>query len=73
MRYREEEAVPDPEYPYSEGMHSMLTVSVILSLIIGLFLLFLGKRGKIMWLTWWSIGLIICSGVYLVLEVVGIV
>ncbi|MBX2886820.1 MAG: hypothetical protein KTR32_43135 [Granulosicoccus sp.] len=71
MRYREENAAPDPDFPYSQSMHSMLTVSALLALLIGILLLYLGRKGKIMWLSWWSFGLILCSIGYLVLEIVG--
>lgn len=72
MRYRSDEGIPDPDFPYSEGMHSMLTLSMGLSILIGVVLLYLGVRGRIMWLSWWSGGLIICALAYLVGELVGL-
>lgn len=72
MRYREEDPAPNPDYPYSQDMHAMLSVSVVLSLMIGILLLYLGRRGKVMWLRWWSGGLIACSVVYLGLDAIGI-
>ncbi len=65
MRYPEGQE-PNPLYPHSESMHNMLTLSMYLSIAIGLVLLFLGVRGKVLWLKVWSIGLIACSVVYLV-------
>ncbi len=64
MRYREGE-LPDPSNPYTEGMHAMLAVSIFLALLIGCVLLFLGLKGKKLWLTVWSGGLIVFSIAYL--------
>ncbi len=59
---------PDPLYPHSESMHHMLSISMLMSIVIGVVLLYLGRRGKILWLTVWSCGLILCSIAYLVLD-----
>ena len=71
VRYREGQPSGNPDYPYSEGMHAMLSVSMVLGLIIGGLLLYLGKRGNIMWLRWWSGGLISASIVYLAADFAG--
>lgn len=65
MRYLED-APPDVDAPYAESMHNMLTLSMWLSIVIGIVLLFAGRHGKILWMTTWSIGLILCSVTYLV-------
>ena len=64
MRYPEN-APPDPDLPYSESMHQMLTLSMWMSIIIGIMLFVAGRHGKVLWLKTWSIGLIICSVIYL--------
>ncbi len=70
MRYRDGEQL-DPEYPYTEGMHTMITVSAVLSVLIGAILLWLSLKGRVMWLTAWSGGLIVASLVYLIGDFVG--
>ena len=39
----------------------MLLFTALLSIIIGSILIWLGRRGKQLWMVVWSIGLIICS------------
>jgi hypothetical protein len=56
MRWREGEEV-DPDHPYTEGMHTMLNVAYGMSVPIGLLLLWLGIKGRVMWLKVWSVGL----------------
>ncbi len=70
MRYREGET-PDPSIPHGESMHGMLTLSMFMSIAIGIALLLLGLRGNVMWLKAWSIGLIFFSVLYLLLEAAG--
>ena len=70
MRYLEN-APPDPDLPYGESMHSMLTLSMVLAIIIGSILYAAGRHGKILWLKVWSIGLIVCSLLYLIGERAG--
>jgi len=65
MRYREE--VP-PELLAENLSSEALLFTVLLALTIGVILLWLGRRGKQMWLVAWSIGLILCSTVYLLYE-----
>ena len=64
MRYKEGE-LPDPNYTHTEGMHILLMFSVVLALIVGLILFYLGYRGKVMWLQAWSVGLVLCSVLYM--------
>lgn len=52
-------------------MHGMLTLSMYLSIAIGIALLLLGVRGNVMWLKAWSIGLILFSVLYLLFEALG--
>ena len=70
MRYLEN-APPDPNLPYGESMHSMLTLSMILAIVIGSILYAAGRHGKILWLKVWSVGLIVCSLLYLIGERAG--
>lgn len=58
MRYPEH--IP-PEQLASHASNDMLIFTAILGVIIGLILTWLGKKGKVLWLFVWSIGLIICS------------
>ena len=46
-------------------MHDMLTLSMWLSILIGVALFLTGRHGNILWLKVWSIGLIICAIGYL--------
>ncbi|MEM7564213.1 MAG: hypothetical protein AAF353_14345 [Pseudomonadota bacterium] len=56
MRWREGQEV-DPDHPYTEGMHSMLELAYWMSIPIGLILLWIGIRGRVLWLKVWSLGL----------------
>lgn len=56
MRYREGEEV-DPDYPYTESTHMMMNLAYGMSIPIGLILLWLAIRGRILWLKVWSVGL----------------
>ena len=70
MRYPEGQA-PDPELAYSASMHGMLTLSMIFGIVVGIILLVAGIRGRIMWLKFWSAGLILASVAYLVADFLG--
>ena len=54
MRYEASEGVPPAQemqiYSQSSGLHFMLNFTVALALIIGLALLWLGRRGRVLWL-----------------------
>lgn len=72
MRYRDGE-LPDPLFPHSESMHHMLTLSMGMSIIIGIVLFILGRRGNILWLKVWSIILIILSVGYLIGDAINLI
>jgi len=67
MRYPEG-LPPDPSTPYGESMHNMLSLSMFLSVVIGIALLYVGKRGNIMWMKVWSAALIALSVAYLLAD-----
>jgi len=74
MRYEASEAVAAtelPVYSQSPGLHFMLNFTVALALLIGVLLLWLGRRGRVMWLQVWSAGLVLCSVAYLGAAAVG--
>ncbi|KAA3630655.1 MAG: hypothetical protein DWQ08_05970 [Proteobacteria bacterium] len=60
MRYREGQE-PDPHYPYGKSTHIAMDFSMVLGIVIGLVLLWIGIRGKILWLKLWSIGLVVIA------------
>jgi hypothetical protein len=64
--------VPNAGIPYGESMHNMLTLSMVLSIVIGICLYVAARHGRILWLKVWSIGLIGCSVLYLVGDRMGI-
>ena len=72
MRYLENSA-PNPDLPYGESMHSMLTLSMVLAIVIGTVLYAAGRHGKILWLKVWSIGLVISSLGYLIGDLAGFI
>ena len=54
-------------------MHSMLTLSMVLAIVIGTVLYAAGRHGKILWLKVWSIGLVISSLGYLIGDLAGFI
>ena len=62
MRYKID---PITGLPIAETSPGMLGATVLLALVIGIVLPYVGKRGKQLWIVVWSIGLIICSVLYL--------
>ncbi len=58
MRYREGQEV-DPNTPYPESTMIMMDMAYFMSVPIGLILLWLGIKGRILWLKVWSIGLML--------------
>ncbi|MGH1541401.1 MAG: hypothetical protein ACRBHB_13315 [Arenicella sp.] len=58
MRYRED--IPREQLA-QHASDDMLLFTAFLGIIIGLALTWLGRKGKIMWMTVWAIGLILCS------------
>ena len=74
MRYEAGETVPVEQmtiYSESDGLHFMLNFTVALALLIGIALWWLSRRGKVLWLQVWSIGLVIFSIAYLAAASVG--
>lgn len=68
MRYEATAGVPVEQmqvYSESEGLHFMLNFTVALGLLIGLGLWWLGRKGRVLWLQVWSIGLVVFSVAYL--------
>lgn len=72
MRYLDGQE-PNPLYPHSESMHHMLTLSMGMSIIIGIVLFILGRRGNILWLKVWSVILILLSVGYLIGDALNII
>jgi len=70
MRYREG-VVPDPDRPYGESMHAMLTLSAWIGIVIGVTMFLAARRGRSVWLTWWSAALVLCGLGYLVADLTG--
>ena len=58
MRYREGQEV-DPDNPYPPATQLMLEVSYWMAVPVGLALLWMGIKGRIMWLKVWAIGLMV--------------
>ena len=76
MRYEEGQSVADTGmqiYSQSPGLHFMLNFTVALALLIGVALLWLGRRGRVMWLQVWSVGLIVFSVAYLGAAALGMI
>jgi hypothetical protein len=75
MRYEESAGAPPVEtmqvYSQSAGLHFMLNFTVALALLIGVALLWLGRRGRVLWLQVWSAGLVVASIAYLGAAAVG--
>lgn len=51
----------------------MLSFSMVLGVLIGIVLFFLGRHGKILWLSVWSIGLVVLSAGYLAADMAGLI
>lgn len=76
MRYEATEGVPVTDmvvYSESSGLHFMLNFTVSLALVIGIALWWLGRRGRVLWLQVWSIGLVVFSIAYLVSAMLGLI
>ena len=58
MRWREGQEV-DPNNPYAESTHMILDMAYWMSIPIGLVLLWMGIKGRVMWLKVWSVGLML--------------
>lgn len=70
MRYRIGETSQQVGPPISG---EMLVFAVVLGLLIGMVLVGLGLRGRIIWLTVWGGGLVLISVTYLVTFSLGII
>ena len=62
MRYRVGE---DPANAALNSTDHAMMLTMVLSIAVGIALVWLGKKGKILWLTTWSWGLIACSVLYM--------
>ena len=58
MRYSED--IPREQLAI-HASDNMLLFTAVLAIFIGIILIFLGRKGKQLWMEVWSIGLIICS------------
>ena len=67
MRYRIG-AGPDSG---AQATDDMLLFTMVLSLIIGIVLIWLARRGRQMWLMAWSVGLVIVSVAYMAWTVIA--
>ncbi len=56
MRYREGQEV-DSDYPYPESTQMMLEAAYWMSIPVGLVLLWMEIKGRVIWLKVWSFGL----------------
>jgi hypothetical protein len=61
-----------PVYSQTDGLHFMLNFTVALGLVIGVVLLWLGWRGRVLWLQVWSVGLVVASLAYLGAAALGL-
>lgn len=66
-----EDALGAPRYVDSPGLQFMLAFTVVLALVIGCALLWLGRRGRVLWLQAWSACLIAASVGYLGAALLG--
>ena len=74
MRYEASEGVPPTEMPVysrSDGLHFMLNFTVSLALLIGVALWWLSRKGRVLWLQVWSIGLVVFSIAHLAAAAFG--
>lgn len=72
MRYRTDQG-PNEAYPYAESMHQMLTLTMVLSIIIGVVFIIAGIHGKIIWMKAWGVGLLLLSIAYLFADYFGLI
>ncbi len=70
MRYREGQEV-DPNQPYPESTMMMLDMAYWMSIPFGLVLLWLGIKGRVLWLKVWSIGLMLLGSGILAARYLG--
>jgi len=70
MRYREG-VTPSPDEPYGESMHAMLSLSAWIGIVFGVVMFLAARRGRSVWLTWWSAALVLCALGYLAADALG--
>ena len=70
MRYRIGEEV-DPDNPFPENTQMVMDMAYALSIPLGLLLLWLGIRGRVLWLKVWSVGLMLLGIVLLLTDFLG--
>ena len=70
MRYSDP-TITEPLYSQSAQLHHMLLFTVVLAFFIGMVLLWLGRHGKVLWLTVWSAGLMLASLAYVFAYLAG--
>jgi hypothetical protein len=63
MRYADSQ-LAEPLYITSDHLQHTLLFSVVLAFFIGMALLYLGIRGRVIWLVVWSVGLMLASLCY---------
>ena len=64
MRYR----IGDDPSSGAAATDDMLMLTVVVSIVIGLVLMWLARQGKQMWLMVWSVGLVFSSVAYIAWE-----
>lgn len=72
VRYRTDEG-PNAAYPYSESMHQMLSLTMVIAIVIGLIFIVAGRKGRSLWMLVWGAGLLILAVAYLVADFVGFI
>ena len=72
VRYRTDQG-PNETYPYAESMHQMLTLTMVLSIVIGVAFIIAGNRGKILLMKVWGAGLLLLAIAYLIADYFGFV
>jgi len=70
MRYAETPLI-EPLYVQSDSLHHMLLFTVVLAFFIGIALFWLGRHGRVLWLTVWSAGLVLGSVAYVFAYLAG--
>jgi len=54
-------------------MHQMLTLTMVLSILIGVVFIVAGTRGKVLWMKFWGGGLLLLSIAYLFADYFGVI
>lgn len=72
VRYRTDEG-PNEAYPYSESMHQMLSLTMVIAIVIGLIFIAIGRKGRSLWMLVWGAGLLILAVAYLIADFSGFI